>query len=83
MITYCRCAEDEVCHCTSVLDLEEGEVAQFVVTNLGKGAGWDHPIHMHGHSFWVLKVGYPTYDVRTGKILHNNVDIDCRGNPNM
>ncbi|XP_076447285.1 uncharacterized protein LOC143284485 [Babylonia areolata] len=76
-----RCADDEVCRCTAVLDLQKDEVAQLVLTNLGVGQGWDHPVHMHGHSFWVLKVGYPNYDNHTGNFVSDNLDVDCRGNP--
>uniref|UniRef100_A0A2C9KLA6 Plastocyanin-like domain-containing protein n=1 Tax=Biomphalaria glabrata TaxID=6526 RepID=A0A2C9KLA6_BIOGL len=47
---------------------------------MGQGKGWAHPMHLHGHSFHVLKIGYPEYDTITGKIIEDNVDIDCRGN---
>lgn len=73
-----RCQEDRICQCSSVLDLEHGEVAQMVLLNLGKGKGWDHPVHMHGHSFWVVKVGFSTYN-DSGFLLSDNQDIDCRG----
>ncbi|KAL8621799.1 hypothetical protein ACOMHN_016286 [Nucella lapillus] len=76
-----RCLEDQLCHCTAVLDLEDGEVAQMVLSDMGVGKGWDHPIHMHGHSFYVLKVGYPKYDNLTGNFASLNEDIDCRGDP--
>lgn len=49
-----------------------------VLLNLGKGKGWDHPVHMHGHSFWVVKVGFSTYN-DSGFLLSDNQDIDCRG----
>jgi hypothetical protein len=51
-----------------------------VALNLGRGKGWDHPLHMHGHHFWVLKVGYATYN-ETGGIRGDNMDIDCGGDP--
>ncbi|CAL1527060.1 unnamed protein product, partial [Lymnaea stagnalis] len=35
---------------------------------MGNGKGWAHPIHMHGHSFHVVKMGYPTYDPETGRV---------------
>ena len=38
--------------------------------------GSAHPIHMHGHSFYVVKVGYPNYD-KNGKFLSPNDDIEC------
>ncbi|KAK7102669.1 uncharacterized protein [Littorina saxatilis] len=77
-----RCVEDELCFCTNVLDLQKDEVVQLVISNLGRGKGWDHPMHMHGHSYWVLKVGYPDYNNVTGRFVSQNPDIDCRGNNN-
>ena len=35
-----------------------------------------HPIHLHGHSFYVVKVGYPVYDVN-GCYSSANPDITC------
>lgn len=42
------------------------------------GTGYAHPFHMHGHHFYVMKVGYPTYN-GTGFIDQMNQDIDCDG----
>ena len=36
-----------------------------------------HPIHMHGHNFAVLAMGYPTYNTTTGRHLSDNQDIEC------
>lgn len=36
-----------------------------------------HPIHMHGHGFAVLKVGYPEYDTTTGKWTSPSDDLVC------
>ena len=38
--------------------------------------GTTHPIHLHGHQFEVVKVGYPIYN-DTGLFLANTPDIDC------
>lgn len=43
------------------------------------GAGWFHPIHMHGHSFHVIKMGYATFDEKYGFLVEQNKDIDCSG----
>ena len=40
------------------------------ITDLGT-----HPIHMHGHSFWVAKIAYPTYS-EDGTIESVNDDIE-------
>ncbi|CAL1527059.1 unnamed protein product [Lymnaea stagnalis] len=76
-----QCGEDKVCHCSYSVTLQYNKIYQMVLTNMGNGKGWAHPIHMHGHSFHVVKMGYPTYDQTTGMFLKENLDIDCRGNP--
>uniref|UniRef100_A0A0B6Z3I0 Laccase n=1 Tax=Arion vulgaris TaxID=1028688 RepID=A0A0B6Z3I0_9EUPU len=77
-----ECGEEKVCKCTYTLNLEDNKVYQMVFLNMGGGRGWAHPIHMHGHSFHVLKIGFPNYDQLTGKVGSDNLDIDCHGNPN-
>lgn len=52
-----------------------------VWTNHGKGAIRHHPIHLHGHAFHVLKIGYGKYNKTTGLLLHENKDIDCGQTP--
>ncbi|XP_041349808.1 laccase-25-like [Gigantopelta aegis] len=73
------CGPNKVCKCSYALDLNHGDTVQMVFTNMGSGKGWSHPIHMHGHSFYVLKMGYGRYNETTGKLLGDNEDIDCRG----
>ncbi|KAH9508127.1 fatty-acyl coenzyme A oxidase [Bulinus truncatus] len=82
--TFCQageCGEDKICQCTYSISLQHNKVYQLIFTNMGQGKGWAHPIHLHGHSFHVLKMGYPKYNDKTGKFLQENLDVDCRGNP--
>uniref|UniRef100_A0A2C9M2U2 Plastocyanin-like domain-containing protein n=1 Tax=Biomphalaria glabrata TaxID=6526 RepID=A0A2C9M2U2_BIOGL len=46
---------------------------------MGRGKGYAHPVHLHGHYFHILKIGYPQYDDSTGKIIQDNLDIQCDG----
>ncbi len=55
------------------------ETITMIMANIGSGKGWSHPIHLHGHYFWVLKMGYAQYDEVTAKIVGDNLDINCRG----
>lgn len=73
------CGEQRLCSCTNSLSLQHGDTVQMVFLNMGKGLGWSHPIHMHGHSFYVLKMGYATYNETTGNFIAQNPDIDCKG----
>ncbi|BFZ08940.1 hypothetical protein BsWGS_11978 [Bradybaena similaris] len=75
-----KCGEEKVCQCAYSLDLKHNKVYQMVFLNMGSGKGWAHPIHMHGHSFYVVKQGYPEYNKTTGKVIADNLDIDCGGN---
>lgn len=36
-----------------------------------------HPVHLHGHQFHVIKIGYPKYDEVTGIATARNSDIQC------
>ncbi|CAI9735105.1 laccase-like [Octopus vulgaris] len=78
-----NCGVDKVCRCTYSINLKYGDTIQVVMTNLGKGKGFSHPIHMHGHSFYVVKMGFPKYNETTGEIINDTTDIDCRGDPKM
>lgn len=68
----------QVCQCTYSLDLDYGDVVQMVFLNMGIGKDWSHPVHLHGHSFYVVKMGYGIYD-STGQYVSENMDVDCRG----
>ncbi|KAK2158374.1 hypothetical protein NP493_1804g00021 [Ridgeia piscesae] len=68
------------CKCTNVLDLPYNETIQMVFTNYNPINANDlehHPIHMHGHNFAVLAMGYPQFDSTTGRFVSPNTDIDC------
>ncbi|XP_046583061.1 laccase-like [Haliotis rubra] len=71
------CGDEKTCHCTYKVDLTYGDTIQMVLLNMGNGKGWSHPVHLHGHSFYVLKMGYAQYNASTGKIIGDNMDIDC------
>ena len=74
------CGEEKQCHCTHTIDLHHGDTVQMVFSNMGNGRGWSHPLHMHGHSFYVLKTAFATYNETTGRFIEQNSDINCRGN---
>jgi FtsP/CotA-like multicopper oxidase with cupredoxin domain len=73
------CGEEKICICTHSIALTHTHTIQLVILNMGKGKSWSHPVHMHGHSFQVLKMGYGSYNVTTGHLISQNPDIDCRG----
>nr|XP_034324480.1 laccase-10-like [Crassostrea gigas] len=82
LTTPCKaseCGEDQICSCTYSVELASDRVYQFVITNIGNGRGWSHPIHLHGHYFYVMKMGFGRYNKNTGKLLASTTDIECIG----
>lgn len=65
------------CKCTNSINLNHNDTVHFVLTNMGTGKGWGHPVHLHGHSFEILKMGFPTYERISGNITTENEEIRC------
>ena len=71
------------CACTQVIDISdllEGSVVEMVLTNRDAipnlHLGVAHPVHFHGHYFYVADIGYPTYD-SNGLFVRSNENIEC------
>ncbi|XP_053377652.1 uncharacterized protein LOC123528865 isoform X2 [Mercenaria mercenaria] len=79
LTTQCNesCEIDGVCKCTYIQKLPSNKLVQFVLLVLGSGAGASHPIHLHGHSFYVMKMGFGTYDPNTANLTNKSEDITC------
>ncbi|CAE1312421.1 unnamed protein product [Acanthosepion pharaonis] len=75
------CGVDRICGCTYSLKLIKGDTIQMIFLNMGMGKGSHHPIHMHGYTFSVVKMGYPTFNETTGSFIADTSDVDCRGDP--
>lgn len=73
------CKGNKTCTCTNILDVIHNNTVQFVFMNMGKRQSW-HTISMHGHSFYVLKMGFANYNKTTGEFISQNEDITCGGN---
>ena len=76
----CNEAEED-CRCTQVINVgnhQSGKTVRFVFTSLNttRGYSFAHPIHLHGHSFHVVKTGYGSYGA-DGAIAEATNDIDC------
>lgn len=73
------CAGDKLCQCTHMLKLKTKKIVQLVFLSMGVGSttsNTPHPIHLHGHHFYVMKMGFPTYD-SNGIMNGNNQDVLC------
>ncbi|XP_078312878.1 uncharacterized protein LOC111102119 [Crassostrea virginica] len=74
-----NCGQDAVCQCTFYERLEKDVSYQLVLSNIGDGQGWSQPIHLHGTGFFVVKIGFGTYDRVSAKYLQETNDIHCDG----
>jgi hypothetical protein len=73
---------DAACKCFHYLTIKSGRVVQMVIYNMGQtsdqfAVGSHHPFHMHGHHFYIIKVGYGNYRDSTGLLMSNNDDLPC------
>ena len=64
------------CSCVHVIDIPYNQTIQMVFSSIGPTPS-AHPIHLHGHTFHVVDVGYPTYNSSTGFVSESNSDIAC------
>ena len=70
------CAKQGFCACTNVLEIPKNRVIQFTFYHMQQRTGSNHPVHLHGHHFYIVSYNYPEYDVN-GTFLSNNKDINC------
>ena len=79
------------CACTQQVDLSNiprDESVELVIANINYNIedrlfrGSSHPVHLHGHSFYVVEAGYPNYDEK-GAISSFNDDIMCEANEDL
>ena len=74
------------CACTQVIDINDlprGSAVELVLTNRDAVShldGASHPVHLHGHYFYVVKMGYPVMDTN-GHFVTVNDDIECVKKP--
>ena len=74
---------DIPCFCTHQIKLNnimKGDSVEIVISNINSNPerlnrGSSHPVHLHGHSFYVVKTAYPTYN--SVGISGNNQDLLC------
>ena len=79
-----RGCNGENCSCTHVIDLstvETGETVEIVIVNRilddTDSDGASHPIHFHGHHFYVVDIGYPEYNTTNGEFTRANNNVSC------
>lgn len=78
---HADCGVEKTCFCTHTIDVDFGKTVQMVFSNHGAGSFTHHPLHLHGYSFYVIKIGLATYNETTGQIVGDNDDILCPDEP--
>ena len=63
------------CKCLHMLSLPFGQTVRLVLANIGRET---HPIHLHGHSFFVVATGYGEYNSTTGFLVRSTNALSCR-----
>ena len=79
-LTQCTCP-GLTCTCTNMMKIDRNKIIQFNIFNMGTGAGIEgtsHPVHIHGHHFYLVAMGYPKYKADNYLFLENNNDIACK-----
>ncbi|KAL4218091.1 hypothetical protein ACF0H5_022827 [Mactra antiquata] len=66
-----NCGPGKLCSCIAPLNVNFGDTVQINFINMGNIV-IHHPMHIHGYSFHVVKVGYGEPEVK-------NSDVDCKG----
>ena len=70
------CRPDKVCFCLKPYDVNFGDVVQITFISRGFLNIVHHPVHVHGYSVHVLKIGYRRTNASFDN-LGDNTDIDC------
>ena len=80
--TLCNLDDDclDGCLCTHQLNLEYNKTVRLVLSSAGLKMAhrrFTHPIHLHGHDFFVVGTGYGTYNDTTGGVIKPTSEIEC------
>ena len=65
------------CECTQIIEVPFNKTIRLVLASIGK---YTHPIHLHGHSFWLAASGYGYYNPETGFIERSTNTLSCLKN---
>ena len=71
---------EDGCHCLHMHEIPYNKTVRFVISTVGNSMfrrRFTHPVHLHGHSFHVVEIGYGTYNDTTGEIIQSTDDLKC------
>lgn len=81
-IGSCPAGPGTPCECIHVRQIQSfNKTIRFVFSSVGnevnRGEGFSHPIHLHGHHFFVVGTGYGVYNPSNGFLTSRIRDITC------
>ena len=75
------------CYCTHVTNVDADQSIELVLSATGPDYGnvdpktskflFAHPVHLHGHYFHVVDIGFGATDPVSGKLLFGTTNINC------
>ena len=70
------------CSCVHVREVSSfNKTIRFVLSSVGnevpEGDGFVHPMHLHGHHFHVLEIGYGSYYPNNGSLKGRSSEVSC------
>eukprot|EP00058_Branchiostoma_floridae_P025154 XP_002610644.1 hypothetical protein BRAFLDRAFT_117887 [Branchiostoma floridae] len=67
------------CRCTHMIDIPYNQTIQLVMYNtFAPTSQTHHSVHIHGHAFRVVAMGFPSYNKTTGRYMQPNTDVKCK-----
>lgn len=76
----CRCINVIPLANNATFDSSSREHESIVMVFSAINARTTHPIHMHGHTYTIVYIGYGKYNETTGKVIEPTKDIVCNQN---
>ena len=70
-----RCLDE--CVCSHIIELPYNKTIRFIFSAIGDDSQFFHPIHLHGHKFFVVASGYGEYNATTGFLSDSSREILC------
>ncbi len=76
--TPCDNNDREACSCLYVREIGTfNKTIRFVLSVVSKLYRFPHPIHLHGHHFQVVDIGYGSYHENNASLKSPNTNINC------
>ena len=74
--------DSDHCSCLHVREVSSfNKTIRFVLSSVGnevtEGGGFSHPMHLHGHHFHIVEIGYGSYFPNNGSLKSRSSNVSC------